>query len=183
MKPFSSTYSDRHNIRSKITIIQSSKFPNLLLICHIETEQDPGEAPGHRSFSVSPISCLQVVDSSLQTSLSSKGKVQRAAYQGREGIQKQGRSSQLTIGALGQGSYFTSLQFSSVAQLCLTLGDPMNRSTPGLPVHHQLPEFTQTRIHRVSHAIQASHPLLSTSLPALKSLPASKSFPVSKLFA
>ena len=51
------------------------------------------------------------------------------------------------------------VQFSSVAQLCPILCDPMNRSTPGLPVHHQLPEFTQTHIHRVSDAIQPSHPL------------------------
>ena len=50
-----------------------------------------------------------------------------------------------------------SVQFSSVAQSCPTLCDPMNRSTPGLPVHHQLPEFTQTRVHRVSDAIQPSH--------------------------
>jgi len=55
---------------------------------------------------------------------------------------------------------------SSVAQLCPTLCDPMNRSTPGLPVHHQLPEFTQTHVHRVSIAIQPSHPLSSTSPPA-----------------
>ena len=58
------------------------------------------------------------------------------------------------------------LQFSSVAQSCLTLCDPMDRSTPGLPVHHQLPEFTQTHVHRVSDAIQPSHPLSSPS-PAL----------------
>ena len=58
------------------------------------------------------------------------------------------------------------LQFSSVAQLCLTLCDPMNRSTPGLPVLHQLPEFTQTHVHRVGDAIQPSHPLLSPSPPA-----------------
>ena len=57
-------------------------------------------------------------------------------------------------------------QFSSVAQSCLTLFDPMNRSTSGLPVHHQLPEFTQTHVHRVSDAIQPSHPLLSPSPPA-----------------
>ena len=57
-------------------------------------------------------------------------------------------------------------QFSSVAQSCLTLCDPMNQSTPGLPVHHQLPEFTQTHIHRISDAIQPSHPLLSPSPPA-----------------
>ena len=54
-------------------------------------------------------------------------------------------------------------QFSSVPQSCPTLCDPMNRSTPGLPVHHQLPEFTQTHIHRVSDAIQPSHPLSSPS--------------------
>ena len=59
------------------------------------------------------------------------------------------------------------LQFSSVAQSCPTVYDPMNRSTPGLPVHHQLLEFTQTHIHHVSDAIQPSHPLLSPSLPAL----------------
>ena len=55
------------------------------------------------------------------------------------------------------------LQFSSVAQSCLTLCDPMNHSTPGLPVHHQLPEFTQTHVHRVHDAIQPSHPLSSPS--------------------
>ena len=56
-----------------------------------------------------------------------------------------------------------SYQIRSVAQLCPTLCDPMNHSTPGLPVHHQLPEFTQTHIHRVSDAIQPSHPLSSPS--------------------
>ena len=59
------------------------------------------------------------------------------------------------------------VQFSSVAQLCLTLCNPMNRSTPGLRVHHQLPESTQTHVHRVDNAIQLSHPLSSPSLPAL----------------
>ena len=58
------------------------------------------------------------------------------------------------------------LQFSSVAQSCLTLCDPMNRSTRGLPVHHQLREFTQTHVHRVSDASQPSHPLSSPSSPA-----------------
>ena len=58
------------------------------------------------------------------------------------------------------------IQFSSVAQSCATLCDPMNRSTLGLPVHHQLPEFTQTQVHRVSDAIQPSHPLSSPFLPA-----------------
>ena len=59
-----------------------------------------------------------------------------------------------------------SVQFSSVAQSCLTLCKPMNRSTPGLPVHHQLPEFTQTHVHRVSDAIQPFHPLSPSSPPA-----------------
>ena len=59
------------------------------------------------------------------------------------------------------------LQFSSVAQSCPTLCDPMNHSTPGLPVHHQLPEFTQTHVHWVGDAIQPSHPLSSPSPPAL----------------
>ena len=61
---------------------------------------------------------------------------------------------------------FYSVQFSSVAQLCLTLCNPMNRSTPGHPVHRQLLEFTQTHVHRVSDAIQPSHPLSSPSPPA-----------------
>ena len=59
-----------------------------------------------------------------------------------------------------------SVQFSSVTQSCPTLCDPMNCSTPGLPVHHQLPEFTQTHVHQVSDAIQPSHPLSSPSPPA-----------------
>ena len=58
------------------------------------------------------------------------------------------------------------VQFSSLAQSCLTLCDPMNHSTPGLPVHHQLLEFTQTHVHHVGDAIQPSHPLSSLSPPA-----------------
>ena len=61
---------------------------------------------------------------------------------------------------------FRSDQIRSVAQSCLTLCDPMNRSTPGLPVHYQLPDFTQTHVHRVGNAIQPSHPLSSPSPPA-----------------
>ena len=57
-------------------------------------------------------------------------------------------------------------QFSSVAQSCPTLCDPMNHSMPGLPVHHHLPEFTQTHVRSVGDAIQPSHPLLSPSPPA-----------------
>ena len=59
-----------------------------------------------------------------------------------------------------------SVQFGSVVQLCLALCNPMNCSMPNLPVHHQLPEFTQTHVHQVSDAIQPSHPLLSPSPPA-----------------
>jgi len=78
-----------------------------------------------------------------------------------------------------QGAQIRSNQISSVTQSCPTLCDPMNRSMPGLPVHHQLPEFTQTHVHRVSDAIQPSHPLSS---PSPQSLPASESFPKSQLF-
>ena len=61
---------------------------------------------------------------------------------------------------------YTSVHFSLVAQLCPTLCDPMDCSMPGLPVHHQLPEFTQNHVHWVSDAIQPSHPLSSPSPPA-----------------
>ena len=70
-------------------------------------------------------------------------------------------------------------QFSSVTQSCPTLCDPMNHSTPGLPVHHQLLEFTQSHIHPVSNAISSSVVPFS-SCP--QSLPASESFPMSQLF-
>ena len=72
----------------------------------------------------------------------------------------------LRIGPIGKPSRFSSVQFSSVAQSCPTLWDPMNCSMPDLPVHHQLLEFTQTHVHRVSDVIQPSHPLLSPSPPA-----------------
>ena len=77
---------------------------------------------------------------------------------------------------------FSSVQFSSVTQSCPTLCDPMNRSTPGLPVHHQLPEFTQTHTHRVSDAIQPSHPWSSPSPPA-PNPSQHESFPKSQPFA
>ena len=75
------------------------------------------------------------------------------------------------------------IQFSSVAQSCPTLGDRMNHSTPSLPVHHQLLEFTQTHAHQVSDAIQPSHPLSVPFSSCPQSLPASGSFPMSQLFA
>ena len=71
---------------------------------------------------------------------------------------------------------------SSVTHLCLTLCDPMDCSTPSFPVHHQLPEFTQTHVHWVSAAIQPSHPLSSPSTPALN-LSRSRSSQTSQVFA
>ena len=65
-----------------------------------------------------------------------------------------------------QGSPVVQNQFSSATQSCLTLGDPMDCSMPGLPVHHQLPELAQTRVRRISDAIKPSHPL-SSPPPAL----------------
>ena len=77
---------------------------------------------------------------------------------------------------------YSLIQFSSITRSCPTVCNPMNRSIPGLPVHHQLLEFTQTHVHRVSDAIQPSHPLSSPSPPAPQSLPAWGSFPMSQLF-
>ena len=74
-------------------------------------------------------------------------------------------------------------QFSSVTQSCPTLCDPMNGSTPGLPVYHQLPESTQTHVHWVSNAIQPSHPLLPLFSSCPQCLPAAESFQMSQLFA
>ena len=76
-----------------------------------------------------------------------------------------------------------SVQVSSVPQSCPTLCDPMNRSMPGLPVYHQLPESTQTHVHQVSDAIQPSHPLSFPFSSCPQSFPASGSFPMSQFFA
>ena len=75
----------------------------------------------------------------------------------------------------------SSVQFSPVAQLYPTLCDPMNRSMPGLPIHHQLPESTQTHVHWVGDAIQPSHPVVPFS-SGLQSFLASGSFQMSQLF-
>ena len=77
---------------------------------------------------------------------------------------------------------FSLVQFTSVSQSCMNLCHPMDCSTPGLPVHHQLPELTQTHVHWVGDAIQPSHPLLSPSPSCLQSFPASGSFPMSQFF-
>ena len=81
-------------------------------------------------------------------------------------INKKTQTLNDTIDDLDLIDIYRTDQIRSVAQSCPTLCDPMNRSTPGLPVHHQLPEFNQTHVHRVSGAIQQSHPLSSPSPPA-----------------
>ena len=80
-------------------------------------------------------------------------------------------------------SYICSVQFGSVAQSCLTLCNPMNCSTSGLPVYHQLPEFTQTHVHQVGDAIQLSHLLSSLSPSAPNPSQHQSPFPMSQLFA
>ena len=86
-----------------------------------------------------------------------------------EGIYDLGNMPSLNTESAHAGTLYvrpSSVQFSLVAQSCQTLCNPMNRSTPGLPVHHQIPEFTQTHVHPVCDAIQPSHPLSSPSPPA-----------------
>ena len=93
---------------------------------------------------------------------------------------------QLALDVVGKKWIFKliqeTLQFNSVAQSCPTLCDPMNCSTPDLPVHHQLLKFTQIHVHLVSDAFQLSYPLLSPSPPALN-LSQHQSFPMSQFFA
>ena len=76
----------------------------------------------------------------------------------------------------------SSVQFSSVARPCLTLCDPMDCSTPGVPIHHQLLEFTQTHVHWLGDAVQPSHPLLFPFSSHLQSFLTSGSFPMSQFF-
>ena len=75
-------------------------------------------------------------------------------------------SERFWLATLSNWKLYWTVQFSSVAQLYLTPRNPVNRSTPRLPVHHQLPKFIQTHVHRVGDAIQPSHPLSSPSPPA-----------------
>ena len=92
-----------------------------------------------------------------------------------------GASSRLWISTVFLPIQHLLWAFSSVTQSCLTLCNSMDCSTPGLQVHHQLPESTQTHVHRVGDAIPPSYPLSSPS-PHLQSFPASGSFPVSQFF-
>ena len=91
------------------------------------------------------------------------------------------KRNRMIIFTLTYLTLFSSVQFISVAHSCPTLCNPMNRSMPGLPVHHQLPEFTQTHVHQVGDAIQPSHPLSSPSSPA-PNPSQHQSFPMSQLF-
>ena len=98
------------------------------------------------------------------------GQVKQPMWWGRdaEWVKRSGvGNAKVALGRVQSRHMADSVQFSSVSQSCLTLCDPMNHSTPGFSVHHQLPEFTQTHVDWVSDAIQTSHPLLSTSPPAL----------------
>ena len=97
-------------------------------------------------------------------------------------LTKQESSRKTSISALLTLPKPLTVQFSSAAQSCPTLCNPMYRSMAALPVHHQLPEFTQTHVHRDSDAFQPSHPVIPfSSFP--QSLPASQSFAMSQLFA
>ena len=88
----------------------------------------------------------------------------------------------LEWGAIAFSESLHSVPFSSVAQSCLTLCNPMNCGMPGLPVHHHLPEFTQTHVHRVGDAIQPSHPLSSPSPPTFNLSQHQGLFPVNQFF-
>ena len=94
-------------------------------------------------------------------SIKLKRKKMKCQLLARDGSRKWGHSSEQDEHLPPKIKTRSHLQFSSVAQSCLTLCNPMNRSTPGLPVYHQLPEITQTHVHRVGDAIQPSHPLAS----------------------
>ena len=121
----------------------------------------------HRSRSVSPISCLWgIVFSFYDFEWVPKCQSKQLLIREGRGCRDKAGASRNNSAALGQGPGSTSVQFSSVAQSCPTLCDPMNQSTPGLPVHHHLLEFTQTHVHRVRDAIQPSHPPPSPSPPA-----------------
>ena len=88
----------------------------------------------------------------------------------------------MSIELVMPSNLLTIIQFSSVAQSCLTLCDHMDCSTPGFPIHHQLPELAQTHVHQVGSAIQPSHPFIPF-FSCLQSFPASGSFPMSQFIA
>ena len=102
-------------------------------------------------------------------------------YNPKAGLAWKNAASLWTLPATATWNLLPTRTVSSVAQLCPTLCDPMDCSTPGFPVHHQLPQFTQTPVYRVCDAIQPSHPL--SSLPAFNLSKSSGYFQMSQLFA
>ena len=116
-----------------------------------ELGRDGGYGPGRGSFrkKVPEVGKIQGVFSSTQRHLKLEKPLRKMAHM----IKK-------------KGSTRVSVQFSPVTQSCPTLGNPIDCSTPALPVHRQIPQPTQTHVHRVSDATQPSHPLLSPSAPA-----------------
>ena len=109
-------------------------------------------------------------------------KVDHSSYTWRTCIYLKSVELSIHTNYLALSLFYMFIHFCSLAQSCPTLCDPMNRSTPGFPAHHQLPEFTQTHVHSVSDTIQPSHPLLSPS-PRPQPFPTSGSFQMSQLFA
>ena len=104
-------------------------------------------------------------------------------YNPKAGLAWKNAASLWTLPATATWNLLPTRTVSSVAQLCPTLCDPMDCSTPGFPVHHQLPELAQTHVHRVGDAIKPSHPLSSPFSSCPQSFPASGSFPMSQFFA
>ena len=138
------------------TVLSGS--PQAKKLCHLHTQLSLGQSC-HRQKKSSVHMCrvaLVVSDSLRPCGLWPATSVREGVLQAR------------ILEHIGQYwlPYPFSSSISSVAQSCPTLCDPMNCSTPGLPVHHQLPQFTQTHVHRVSDAIQPSHPLSAPSPPA-----------------
>ena len=135
--------------------------------------------PSFYSLSALPISCHS---SSCTCTLYRISAIHHSPMTHTRKITKKKKKNQHLVGhptrAANMSAYLASLpnnyecplvasdQIRSVPQSCLTLCDPMNPSTQGLPVHHQLPEFTETHVHRVNDAIQPSHPLSSPPPPA-----------------
>jgi len=122
------------------------------------------EARAGRNIAVRNINNLRYADDTILMA-ESEEKLKNLLMKVKEVNEKAGLKLNIQKMKITASGPIRSDQIRSVTQSCLTLCDSMNRSTPGLPVHHQLPEFTQTHIHRVSDAIQPSHPPPSPSHP------------------
>ena len=148
---------DNNNIRRLILFLASlvaQKVKNLPAMQETQVQfPGSGKSPGEGNDYPLEFSCLG-------------NPLDRRAWQAIQSMEWQKSRTQLSDQTTTNPCTYMKCQFSSVDQSCPTLCDPMNHSTPGLPVHHKLPEFTQTHIHRVSDAIQPSHPLSSPFPPA-----------------